>query len=357
MLMCHQINAAVTLCGRCAGIWMRPPRRVPRVRWPLPLRASPGLARRGTHSRPRAPLEGAGNGGGALPAPGCLRAHPGAGAQVTTSRRETLWGQVAAHAAGQGRRASVADACAVAVLRAQVKRAWVTLASGPAPDFVMYVTDPVSEQLAELQLTLGEGPCHDVLASAAPVLAGDLGDDQAGRRWPAFTPGAGQLGARAVFAFPLMMGAILAGTMSLYRSSPGPLARPQLGDSLLLADTATVLLLDGAATTATGDPAARDWTGRPLSWRRTAPRSTRPRGCSRCSSASPPLRHLRGSGLTLTHRTGGSRTWPAISSPGACGCPPTMTPTPTRRRRARHDAPDCCGRPGCSPAVTRRWSG
>jgi hypothetical protein len=165
---------------------------------------------------------------------------------VTTSRRETLWGQVAAHAAGQGRRVSVADACAVAVPCAQVTGAWVTAASGPAPDFVMCVTDQVSEQLAEFQLTLGEGPCHDVLVSAAPVLTGDLGDSQAGRRWPAFTPEAGQLGTRAVFAFPLTMGAILAGTMGLYRSSPGPLTWAQLGDSLLLADTATVLLLDGA---------------------------------------------------------------------------------------------------------------
>jgi hypothetical protein len=33
------------------------------------------------------------------------------------------------------------------------------------------VTDPAGERLAELQLTLVEGPCHDVLASAAPVLA------------------------------------------------------------------------------------------------------------------------------------------------------------------------------------------
>jgi ANTAR domain len=84
-----------------------------------------------------------------------------------------------------------------------------------------------------------------VLGSAAPVLAGDIGDQESGRRWPAFTMEAGQLGARAVFAFPLAVGAIRTGAMGLYRSWPGPLTRAQLGDSLLLADTATVLLLDG----------------------------------------------------------------------------------------------------------------
>jgi hypothetical protein len=165
---------------------------------------------------------------------------------VTASRRETLWGLIAAHAAGHGRRVSVADVCAVAVSCVQVTGAWVTAMSDRGPDFVMSVTDLVSEQLAELQLTLGEGPCHDVLASAAPVLAGDLGDDDAGCRWPGFAPGAGQLGAAAVFAFPLVMGAIRTGTIGLHRGAPGPLTRAQLGDSLLLADAATVLLLDGA---------------------------------------------------------------------------------------------------------------
>ncbi len=173
---------------------------------------------------------------------------------MTASRRETLWGLVAAHAAGPGWHVSVADVCAVAVSCAQATGGWVTAASRGGPDFVMCVTDPVSEQLAELQLTLGEGPCHDVLASAAPVLAGDLGDGLAGRRWPAFTPEAGQLGAAAVFAFPLVIGAIRAGTMGLHRSSPGPLTRSQLGDSLLMSDAATMLLLDGAGRDGDGTP-------------------------------------------------------------------------------------------------------
>jgi hypothetical protein len=153
---------------------------------------------------------------------------------------------IAGHAAEQGQRVSVADVCAVAVSCVQVTGAWVTAVSDRGPDFVMEVTGPVSEQLAELQLTLGQGPCYDALAAAAPVLAGDLGDGSARRRWPGFTPGAGQLGAAAVFAFPLTVGAIRTGTMGLYRTSAGPLGRGQLGDSLLLADAATVLLVDGA---------------------------------------------------------------------------------------------------------------
>jgi len=174
---------------------------------------------------------------------------------MTDSRALIVWGQVAAHAAARGRRVSVADVCAVAVSLAQLGGAWLAAARDGEPDFVMSVTDPVSEQLAEIQLMLGEGPCHDVLASAAPVLAADLGDAESGRRWPAFTPAARQLGAGAVFAFPLIVGAIRAGVLGLYRGAPGPLPGRQLGDLLILADAATVMLLgsaDGHAENADG---------------------------------------------------------------------------------------------------------
>jgi hypothetical protein len=171
---------------------------------------------------------------------------------MTDRRAVVLWGQVAAHAAGHDQHASVADVCAVAVSLAQLGGAWVVAARGGGPDFVMCVTDPVGEQLAEVQLMLGEGPCHDVLASAAPVLAGDLGNAEPAGRWPGFAPAAARLGAGAVFAFPLIVGAIRAGVLGLYRGSPGPLSGRQLGDVLILADVATVMLL-GDASGGAGD--------------------------------------------------------------------------------------------------------
>jgi hypothetical protein len=83
-----------------------------------------------------------------------------------------------------------------------------------------------------------------VLAAAAPVLAPDLRDTESSRRWPAFALEARRTGATAIFAFPLVIGAIRAGVIGLYRNSAGPLSSLQLRDCLLLADTATVLLLD-----------------------------------------------------------------------------------------------------------------
>jgi hypothetical protein len=165
---------------------------------------------------------------------------------VTERRAVALWAQVAEHAAAQGRRVSVADVCEVAVSSARLGGGWVAAARGGGPDFVMCVTDSVGEQLAELQLMLGEGPCHDVLSSAAPVLARDLSDVESVSRWPGFASAAGRLGAGAVFAFPLIVGAIRSGVLGLYRGVPGPLSHRQFGDLLILADAATVMLLSSA---------------------------------------------------------------------------------------------------------------
>jgi hypothetical protein len=174
-----------------------------------------------------------------------------------SDRRAEVWGEVAAHAAARGARVSLADVCAVAAGAGQLSGAWVAATRNAEPEFVMYAMDLACEKLAELQLTLGEGPCHDVLASAGPVLAADLGDTESSRRWPAFTAAAREHGAGAVFAFPLIVGAIRAGVLGLYRRSAGPLRDGQLGDLLILADVATLLLLDsfggGGAAAADGD--------------------------------------------------------------------------------------------------------
>jgi hypothetical protein len=169
---------------------------------------------------------------------------------MTGSRPGRIWGVVAAQAASRGGCVSAADVCVAAVAAVEVTGAWLSAARGAEAGHLMRATDEVSEQLAELQLTLGEGPSVDASASGGPVLASDLAETEAARRWPAFGPAACRAGAAAIFAFPLRIGAIRAGVMGLYRERPGALSAAQLGDALILADTATVLLLDSR------DPAA-----------------------------------------------------------------------------------------------------
>jgi len=65
--------------------------------------------------------------------------------------------------------------------------------------------------------------------------------------------------AGAVFALPLIVGAIRAGVLGLYRGAPGPLSGRQFGDLLILADAATVMLLGSDHGDAeNGDGAALD---------------------------------------------------------------------------------------------------
>ena len=82
------------------------------------------------------------------------------------------------------------------------------------------------------------------MAFGSPLLVSDLDDEDAARRWPGFTPQARQIGAAAIFALPLRIGAIRVGSLGLYRDEPGPLSTAQLGDALIFADTATMVLLE-----------------------------------------------------------------------------------------------------------------
>jgi hypothetical protein len=162
---------------------------------------------------------------------------------MTASRRGRIWSLVAGQAARHPGPVAASDACAAAVTAVQVTGAWLSAASGTEPGHLMSVTDAVSERLAELQLTLGEGPSRDAAVDGGPVLASDLADTEADLRWPVFAPAARQAGAAAVFVFPLRIGAIRAGVMGLYRDRPGSLSDAQLGDTLLFADIAALLLI------------------------------------------------------------------------------------------------------------------
>ena len=101
--------------------------------------------------------------------------------------------------------------------------------------------DSLGAALEDVQFTLGQGPGLDAVADGVSVLVADLEEQVA--RWPGFVPGALELKVRAVFAFPLRIGAISVGVLTAYRAAPGPMTGEQVADALTLADAVTVLLL------------------------------------------------------------------------------------------------------------------
>jgi hypothetical protein len=174
---------------------------------------------------------------------------------MVENRRQRMQALLAADGAVRSASA-VSLACERCVRELSVSGAGATVLStmpdgnGSSPSRgLVHATNDVSAGLEDLQLTVGEGPCLDAFASGGPVLIADLA--AANGRWPAFTPAACELGAAAVFSFPLQIGVVRLGSLDLYRDTPGPLTRVELADALILSDLATqgvIADLDGHRT-------------------------------------------------------------------------------------------------------------
>lgn len=120
--------------------------------------------------------------------------------------------------------------------------AGIMLMAGDVQQGSVCSSNEVSTLIEDLQYTLGEGPCVDAYHQERPVLEPDLADPGT-PRWFAFTPPAVEAGARAVFGFPLHVGAVRLGALNLYRDRPGPLSDEQYADSLALAGMAAHAVL------------------------------------------------------------------------------------------------------------------
>jgi ANTAR domain-containing protein len=123
----------------------------------------------------------------------------------------------------------------------------VTLMTGEATGPVC-ASDRISARVEELQYVLGEGPCVDSHRLGAPVFEPDLA--RGSSRWPTFGEQALEAGVGAVFAFPLRIGAVRIGAMTLYGLETGPLGDERLSDALTMADVVTqkILMVQSGAT-------------------------------------------------------------------------------------------------------------
>jgi hypothetical protein len=138
--------------------------------------------------------------------------------------------------------------CEVCAETSETTGAGIMLMSDDVPRGSACSTDDVSAAIEELQYTLGEGPSVDAHAQDRPVLEPYLAHARV-PRWPAFAPAALAMGVKAVFGFPLHVGAVRLGSLNLYRGEPGTLTDDQHADALAVADVAaqTILLLQANA--------------------------------------------------------------------------------------------------------------
>jgi hypothetical protein len=148
--------------------------------------------------------------------------------------------------AAEGDAWSVARLCVVGPRITGMTGAGVMLMSGDVPRGSLCATNEVSQLIEELQYTLGEGPCVDAYQQDQVVAEPDLADPVI-RRWIAFAPPALEAGARAVFGFPLRVGAVRLGALNLYRDRSGPLTDDQHADALVIADVTARWVLEAQA--------------------------------------------------------------------------------------------------------------
>lgn len=84
-------------------------------------------------------------------------------------------------------------------------------------------SDTVATRLDELQFELGEGPHWKALRTGAIVSIPDAHHAEHSE-WPVFGSALQELDVGALFALPMLMGAVTIGVVDLYRSHPGAMS-------------------------------------------------------------------------------------------------------------------------------------
>ncbi|MHA6757005.1 ANTAR domain-containing protein [Streptacidiphilus sp. PAMC 29251] len=140
-------------------------------------------------------------------------------------------------------RGALADTTAAAGGALGVDGLAVSLVTSGDLTELLWCAEGAARQFQDLQLTLGEGPGPEAVRTGAMVWVPDLTQISA-RRWPALALEAPGLTARAVFCFPMAIGAIKVGVLTAVRDTPGPLTHRQADDALVLAAALTARCLN-----------------------------------------------------------------------------------------------------------------
>lgn len=165
--------------------------------------------------------------------------------KVGGDRRERILGLLVGGGDGAFGTKRLCQVCAEAT---GTSGAGIMLMSAEVPQGSLCTTNAMSDLVEQLQYALGEGPCVDAYRQDWPVLEPDLAYPETAR-WPAFAPPAVEGGVRAVFGFPLQVGAVRLGALNLCCDRAGPLSDDQHADALVMAGIAAqaVLVLQAGA--------------------------------------------------------------------------------------------------------------
>lgn len=133
------------------------------------------------------------------------------------------------------------DLCAGFLTELPVTGAAMSIFVGTANETRMGATDDCAIALDEAQFSVGEGPRWDATRTRTPVIVPDT--HTAHLTWPALGTALADAGAAAVFALPMLVGAVNIGVVELYHTRPGPLSPSVLLHALALTGKASWALM------------------------------------------------------------------------------------------------------------------
>ena len=115
-------------------------------------------------------------------------------------------------------------------------------ADGSVPMAVAAASHESAKSVEALHFAHGEGPAREAYRLGRPVLVSDLA--MSFGRWPGYATTTGERGVASVHSYPLGLGAIRFGVLSLYNNRPTTYTPQQIGSALVLVDLAVEILLD-----------------------------------------------------------------------------------------------------------------
>ena len=173
---------------------------------------------------------------------------PGFDVTEVAARWDRAWAFIARQPGAEGQSGNVADLlcriCGAAAKALPATGVGVSVMTDSGVRGFAAASDASSQQVEELQYTLGEGPCVDAFASRRPILEAELGTNGMAR-WPMYAVAVHDRGVRAVFAFPLQVGTARVGVLDVFRDEPGELTDEEVAQALVFAEIALNAVLDG----------------------------------------------------------------------------------------------------------------